>query len=371
MKIPFVDLKAQYHSIKDEIDNAICTVISETSFIGGFHVNKFEKDFENRYGVKNCISCANGTDSLYIIMKMMGIGIGDEVITVANSWISSSETISQTGATPIFVDCEEDFYTINTNQIEDKITSKTKAIIPVHLYGQMCNMDKLLDIANKHSLFIIEDCAQSHFSKYKNVNAGLFGDAASFSFYPGKNLGAYGDAGAIITNKDDLAESFKMYARHGALIKHKHLIEGINSRMDGLQAAILSVKLKKIETWTKQRQENARLLTNALSDIKNIKTPNIRENTEHSFHLYVVQAENRDSLAEYLKSKGIEVAIHYPTPLPLLAAYNKYSFTSVNFPVASYLSGRILSLPLYPELSIQAINYIALSIKEFYKSLND
>ena len=251
MKIPFVDLKAQYNSIKNEIDNAISTVISETSFIGGFHVNNFEQEFQNKYGVNHCISCANGTDSLYIIMKMLEIGYGDEVITVANSWISTSETISQTGATPVFVDCEPEYFTINVNEIEAKITPKTKAIIPVHLYGQMCEMDKLIEICEKHSLFLIEDCAQSHFSKYKNVKAGLHGHAASFSFYPGKNLGAYGDAGAIITNNDKFAESFKMFARHGALVKHKHLIEGINSRMDGLQAAILSVKLKKIEHWTK------------------------------------------------------------------------------------------------------------------------
>lgn len=366
MKIPFVDLKSQYQSIKTEIDQAISTVISETSFIGGFHVNNFEKEFEKKYGVSHCISCANGTDSLYIIMKMLGIGPGDEVITVANSWISTSETISQTGATPVFVDCEHNYYTINVNEIETKITPKTKAIIPVHLYGQMCDMDTLVNISKKHSIFLIEDCAQSHFSKYKNVKAGLHGHAASFSFYPGKNLGAYGDAGAIITNNENFAESFKMFARHGALIKHKHLIEGINSRMDGLQAAILSVKLRKIENWTKQRQENAKKLTSALNGIENIKTPIIRENSEHSFHLYVIQAENRDGLAEFLKSREIEVAIHYPTPLPLLPAYEKYKYKSEDFPVASKLSKHILSLPLYPELSEDAINYIADSIKEFY-----
>ena len=332
MKIPFVDLKVQYQSLKTEIDNAISTVISETSFIGGHHVDHFEKEFETKYGVKHCISCANGTDSLYIIMKMLGIGVGDEVITVANSWISTSETISQTGATPVFVDCDPEFYTINESDIESKITDKTKAIIPVHLYGQMCDIGKLTYIAKKYSLFLIEDCAQSHFSKFNNINAGLFGEAASFSFYPGKNLGAYGDAGAIITNNDNLAELFKMYARHGALVKHQHKMEGINSRMDGLQAAILSVKLKKIELWTNQRQENAKKLTNALQSIKNIKTPIVRENTEHSFHLYVIQAEQRDNLAKFLKIRGIEVTIHYPTPLPFLEAYKKYKYNKDDFP---------------------------------------
>lgn len=369
MKIPFVDLKVQYQSLKTEIDNAISNVISETSFIGGHHVNNFEKEFEAKYGVKHCISCANGTDSLYIIMKMLGIGVGDEVITVANSWISTSETISQTGATPVFIDCDPVYYTINESYIESKITNKTKAIIPVHLYGQMCDMEKLASIAKKHSLFLIEDCAQSHFSKFNNINAGLFGDAASFSFYPGKNLGAYGDAGAIITNNDKLAELFKMYARHGALVKHQHKMEGINSRMDGLQAAILTVKLKKIEFWTSQRQENAKRLTNALQGIKNIKTPVVRDNTEHSFHLYVIQAEKRDNLAEFLKTRGIEVAIHYPTPLPFLEAYKKYNYKNEDFPVAYNLSNCILSLPFYPELSDDAINYIAKSIKEFYTEL--
>jgi dTDP-4-amino-4,6-dideoxygalactose transaminase len=271
MSIPFVDLKAQYLSIKVDIDNAIENVISETAFIGGKYVKQFEKDFADLYGVKNCIAVGNGTDSLYIIMKMLGIKEGDEVITTAYSWISSSETISQTGATPIFVDIDPDYYTIDETQIEKYITNKTKAIIPVHIHGQICNMDAILKIAKQHDLFVIEDCAQSHFSEFEGKRAGTMGIASSFSFYPGKNLGAYGDAGCILTNDDVLADKFRMFANHGALKKHQHQIEGINSRLDGLQAAILSAKLPHILNWTKERKRCATTYFNLLEAIQNAK----------------------------------------------------------------------------------------------------
>ena len=220
-------------------------------------------------------------------MKMLGIKSGDEVITVANSWISSSETITQVGARPVFVDIDPVYYSINENLIEQNITENTKAIIAVHLQGQMCNIERINEICKKYNLFLIEDCAQSHFSSTNGVFAGLTGIASSFSFYPGKNLGAYGDAGCIITNDDILAEKFRMYANHGALIKHKHQIEGINSRMDGLQAAILNAKLPFITEWTKKRQNVASIYNRLLSNINNIKTPEIRKNSVHSFHLYV------------------------------------------------------------------------------------
>jgi len=249
MKVPFVDLKAQYLSIKEDIDEAIFKVIEETAFIGGKYVQNFEKEFAEKYQVKHCISVANGTDSLYIIMKMLGIGSGDEVITVANSWISSSETITQTGAKPVFVDIDPLYYTIDEKLISSKITTRTKAIMPVHLFGQMCDMDLITGLASQHGLFVIEDCAQSHFSEFKGRRAGTIGIAVSFSFYPGKNLGAYGDAGCIVTNDDELAEKCRIYARHGAKVKHQHTIEGINSRLDGIQAAILSKKLPHISEW--------------------------------------------------------------------------------------------------------------------------
>lgn len=366
MKIPFVDLKAQYNSIKIDIDAAINNVISETAFIGGKYVEKFENEFAALYGVKHCIAVGNGTDSLYILMKMLGVGIGDEVITVANSWISSSETISQTGAKPVFVDINPSYYSLDETRLEAAITSKTKVIMPVHLQGQMCNMDVIMAIANKHNIYVIEDCAQSHFSEFGGKRAGTFGIAGSFSFYPGKNLGAYGDAGCIITNDDQLAQRCKMYARHGALKKHQHEIEGVNSRLDGLQASILCAKLPYILNWTDRRIENAELYTKYLWDIPQISIPEVRGNTKHTFHLYVIRTENRDKLAEFLKAKGIETAIHYPVALHNMKAYEYLLYDSNTFPVANKYQDKILSLPMYPELTENQIVYIAQMIKHFF-----
>jgi dTDP-4-amino-4,6-dideoxygalactose transaminase len=366
MKVPFVDLTAQYLSIQGEIDSAIHDIISNTAFIGGKPVNDFETAFAALYGIEYCISVANGTDSLYIIMKMLGIGQGDEVITVANSWISSSETISQTGARPVFVDIDPDYYSLNEQLLESVITSKTKAIMPVHLHGQSVNMDEVMRIANKYNLPVIEDCAQSHFSEFKGKRVGTFGIAASFSFYPGKNLGAYGDAGAIITNDGALAEKCKMYARHGALKKHEHQIEGINSRLDGLQAAILSAKLPHILDWTAARIRCAATYDQLLSDVADIVTPMCRPDTMHTFHLYVIRAKNRDVLASYLKERDIETAIHYPTALPNLKAYAYLGHDADDFPVATDFQSQILSLPIYPELTYAQMEYVAMNIKSFY-----
>ena len=366
IKVPSVDLKAQYLSIQEEIDTAIREIIGSTAFIGGKPVVEFEADFAGLYGIDNCISVANGTDSLYIIMKMLGIGQGDEVITVANSWISSSETISQTGAKPVFVDIDPDYYSLNEQLLEAAITSKTKAIMPVHLHGQAVNMDEVMRIANKYNLPVIEDCAQSHFTEFNGKRVGTFGIAASFSFYPGKNLGAYGDAGAIITNDGALAEKCKMYARHGALKKHEHQIEGINSRLDGLQAAILSAKLPHILDWTAARIRCADTYDKLLNGISSIVTPKRRENTKHSYHLYVIRAEKRDELAQHLKSCNIETAIHYPTALPNLKAYAYLGHGPDDFPVATAYQSQILSLPIYPELSRSQIEYVGDCIKSFY-----
>lgn len=368
MRVPFVDLLSQYHGMKSEIDEAIKNVITETAFIGGKYVKEFEVNFSKTYGVKHCITVANGTDSIYIILKMLGIGQGDEVITSAYSWISSSEAISQTGATPVFVDID-DFFTINVAKIEEKITPKTKAILPVHIHGQMCDMEALNIIASKHNLLIIEDCAQSHFSSFKGTLAGKFNVAGSFSFYPGKNLGAYGDAGCIITNDDELAMKCRMYANHGALVKHQHKIEGINSRLDGLQASILSAKLPYILKWTQARRVAAGIYLDNLKDVVSIKLPVIRNASEHSFHLFVVLAERREELIAYLSGNQIETAIHYPTALPFLNCYDDRNFATSDFPVAFNNQSRLLSLPIFPEISKDQIEYVSSSIKEFYKSI--
>ncbi len=366
MKVPFVDLQSQYFSLKEEIDSAIKDVIENSLFIGGGKVRMFEENFAQKYGVKHCVSVANGTDAIYITLKMLGIGEGDEVITTAHSWISTSETISQTGAKPVFVDVEKEFFTLNPDLIEDKITSRTKAIIPVHIYGQMCDMDPILFIANKFGLYVIEDCAQSHFSEYRGIKAGLFGNAGTFSFYPGKNLGAYGDAGCIITNSDELAEKTRMFANHGAIKKHEHEMEGINSRLDGIQAAILNVKLRRIKKWTNERIFNASIYNNQLKDIPEISIPRVRKDTKHSFHLYVIRVKERNKLKEFLSHKGISTAIHYPTALPLLPAYEYLGYINSDIVISATNQDQILSLPMFPELTEEQIVYIASCIKEFY-----
>ncbi len=366
MKVPFVDLKAQYHSIKTDMDAALQNVIENTSFIGGAGVKSFEANFGALLGVENVVSCANGTDSLYIIMKALGIGSGDEVITVANSWISSSETIGQTGAKPVFVDIEPTYLSMDVTQLEQKITSKTKAVIAVHLHGQMADIEAIKNISDKHQLFLIEDCAQSHLSEANGKIAGTMGTASSFSFYPGKNLGAYGDAGCIVTNDADLAKKCRMYANHGALKKHEHEIEGINSRLDGIQAAVLNAKLPHLQRWTMDRQTNATLYREALSGIKQIMCIPEKPNNKHSYHLFIILSEDRDPLKAHLEAAGIETAIHYPTPLPLLKAYASEGYTIADFPHAAKAASQMLSLPMYPELSAEQINYIAESIKVFY-----
>jgi dTDP-4-amino-4,6-dideoxygalactose transaminase len=367
MKIPFVDLKAQYLSIKKDIDQAIGQVIEETSFIGGHFVKDFEQEFAALYGVKHVVGCANGTDALYILMKMLGIGPGDEVITVANSWISSSETITQAGARPVFTDVHPEYYSLDESQLEAKITPRTKALIAVHLQGQACAMDVIREICDRHRIYLIEDCAQAHFSEFKGKRTGLHGIAGSFSFYPGKNLGAYGDAGCLMTNDDALAEKCRMFANHGALKKPDHQIEGINSRLDTIQAAILRAKLPYILKWTGQRIYNASLYDKYLADISGIVLPAKRPETKHSYHLYMIRAEKRDGLMQFLKEKGIETAIHYPVALPNLPAYKYLGHSPSDFPVASRLQQQILSLPMYPELTEDNIAYITGQIKLFYK----
>lgn len=370
MKIPFVDLKAQYLTIKDEIDSAISNVINETAFIGGKYVNEFEDKFSKLYGVNNVISCANGTDSLYIILKMLGIGAGDEVITVSNSWISSSETISQTGARVKFVDIDSKYYTIDENSIEESISNKTKAIVIVHLYGQMCDVEKVNQICQKHNIFLVEDCAQSHFSSLNNVKAGLTGIAGSFSFYPGKNLGAYGDAGCIITNNDEFALKCRMYSKHGALKKHEHLIEGINSRLDGIQASILLAKLPHILDWTQKRRDIACMYSEKLKDYKQVTLPEVRPNSVHSFHLYVIRvSENeRDLLMNHLKENNIDTFIHYPTPLPFMEAYKYLNYTEADFPNLCKVKNEIISLPIYPEMTEEMVSYVVDKIGSFYNA---
>lgn len=365
MKIPFVDLRAQYKSIEAEINTAIKNVIDETAFIKGKYVNQFEDEYAKAYNVNHVISCGNGTDAIYIILKALGIGKGDEVITVANTWISTAETITQTGAKPVFVDIDPNYYTINHNLIEEKITSKTKAIIPVHLFGQPCNMTFIKDLCTSYGLYLIEDCAQAHFAEWNNKKVGTFGDAATFSFFPGKNLGAYGDAGAIITNDDDLAIKARMFANHGALIKHQHSIEGINSRLDGIQAAILLAKMPYILQWTDKRLELAKEYNIFFEKMEGIVSPLIHSKVKHVFHLFVIRSKQRNNLQKFLTEYGIGTGIHYPNPLPFLKAYKYLNHTDKDFPIAYKYKDEILSLPIFPEMKNDQQQYVVDKVREF------
>ena len=364
MKIPFVDLHAQYLSIKQEIDAAIADVIRETAFIRGPHVDKFEKQFAEVVGTKHCVSCANGTDAIYIAMKGLGIRPGDEVITTAHSWISTSETITQAGGRVVFCDTDRETFTIDPLLIEAKITPRTVGIIPVHLYGQSADMGPIMEIAARHNLWLIEDCAQAHLAEYRGRQVGTFGRAATFSFYPGKNLGAMGDAGCLVTNDDNLAEWSALYARHGG--KGDHQIEGINSRLDGLQAAILSVKLPHLRKWTEERRRVAALYDSALADIPEVETPRIAPDRSHVYHLYVIRCDRRDELKKYLADTGIPTVLNYPKALPFYPAYDYLSHTPADFPVAYEHQSKILSLPIFPEMTEAQVNYVTGKIRDFY-----
>lgn len=366
--IPFVDLKAQYLSIKDEVDDAIQRVILNSSFIGGDEVKKYESNFANWLGVKFFVGCANGTDSIEILLKAMGIGHGDEVIVPALSWISTSEAVSNIGATPVFIDILENYFTINEDLIEKAITSKTKAIIPVHLYGQPCNMTRIMLIAKKFNLKVLEDCAQAHGATWLGQKVGTFGDCASFSFFPGKNLGAYGDAGGMATNNPEIELKARMIANHGQVKKHEHMIEGRNSRLDGLQAAILNVKLNYLDKWIVERQEIAKKYDDGLKNLQDLIIPLIRNNAEHAYHLYVIKSSKRNRLKDILFQNSIESSIHYPTPLPLLSCYNYLKLNHENFKVSINVTNSILSLPIYPELDLINVSKINSLIR---KSLGD
>jgi dTDP-4-amino-4,6-dideoxygalactose transaminase len=365
MKIPFVDLHAQYLAHKAEFDAAIHGVIDATAFIGGESVREFEAKFAAASGAKHCIAVANGTDAIYIVLKMLGIGAGDEVITTAGSWISTSETISQTGAEPVFVDVD-DYFNIDARLLERRINSRTKAVIPVHLYGQAAEVETILEMTSRHGIALIEDCAQAHLAERHGRKVGTFGGAGTFSFYPGKNLGAYGDAGAIITNSDALAVKCRRYANHGALEKHHHDVEGINSRMDGIQAALLSAKLRHLVHWTEMRRQVAARYDEKLARISAVKTPRVRQGSTHVYHLYVVECDRRDELRLWLKESDIETAVHYPTALPLLPAYARLGVRLADIPRAGLNQGRILSLPIFPEMTHEMIDFVASRIDAFY-----
>jgi dTDP-4-amino-4,6-dideoxygalactose transaminase len=363
MKIPFVDLHAQYLSIKSQIDAAIADVIAKSAYIRSPQVDEFEHAWASTLGVKHCVSCANGTDALFIAMRGLRVKPGDEVITTAHSWISTSETITQAGARVVFCDTDYETFTIDPKLIESKITSRTVGIIPVHLYGHPCDMGAIMAIARKHSLWVIEDCAQAHLARYKGALVGTFGNASTFSFYPGKNLGAYGDAGCVVTKDDQLADWMATFARHGG--KGEHVMEGINSRLDGLQAAILLAKLPHLNGWSESRRQVARRYTELLAGLGDVEAPKVMPERDHVYHLYVIRTDKRDGLRRHLTAAGVATALNYPKALPFYPAYAYLRHDPRDFPVAFANQSRILSLPIYPEISDAMITYVADKVAEF------
>lgn len=368
--VPFADLHAQYLTVKDSMDAAIAAVIGESAFIRGPYVTRFEEEFALAVGARRCVSCANGTDSLYIAMHALGVRPGDEIITTAHSWISTSETITQAGGSVVFCDTDRTTYTIDPAQIEAHITPRTVGIIPVHLYGQPADMPAIMAVAKKHNLWVIEDCAQAHLASIGGRKVGSFGCAASYSFYPGKNLGAMGDAGAITTNDEMLADRMAMFARHGGLTKGDHQIEGINSRLDGLQAAILSVKLPHLPEWSARRKSIAAEYDRLLKVAPGLSTPVIAPNRESVFHLYVVEHDDRDGLARSLGTRGVQTSVNYPVALPFLPAYRRLKHQPGDFPNAYRQQSRVLSLPIFPEISARQLAHVADAVVEFCISHN-
>ena len=369
MKIPLVDLKAQYNSIKEDIDQAIHKVIERSEFILGSEVEALEKEIAAYLGAKHAVGVASGTDALHLALLACGIKPGDEVITSPFAFIATAETITQCGATPVFADIEPKTYNINTGQIEPKITEKTKAILPVHLYGQPADMALISELALKYNLKLIEDCAQALGAEYKERKVGSLGDAGCLSFFPSKVLGAYGDGGMVVTNDPEIAKGVNILRNHGCEQKYYHFTPGFNSRLDSLQAAILRVKLEHLDQWIEQRHHKASLYSELLGDIKGIEPPYTAPYSYHIFSYYTIRLKNpkvnRDKLREYLSAQGIATAIYYPLSLHLQNVYKPLGYESGDFPKSEGAQEEVLSLPMYPELAEEQIEKIARAIQNF------
>jgi len=365
MQVPFVDLKAQYQNIKPEIDRAIQEVISKTAFILGKAVTDFEEKFARYCETKHCIGVNSGTSALILALRALGIGEGDEVIIPANTFIATAEAISLVGAKPVLVDVEEKSYNLDPQKLEEAITPKTTAVIPVHLYGQPADMDPVLEIAQKRGLFVIEDACQAHGALYKGKKTGSLAVAGCFSFYPGKNLGAYGEGGAVTTNRDEIAEKIRMLRDHGSAKKYHHQIIGNNCRLEGIQGAVLSVKLAHLDEWNEKRRKNADLYREYLRET-DVKLPQQMPYATHVYHLFVVRVKQREKLIEFLRGKGVFTGIHYPIPIHLQNAYSFLGYKKGSFPVTEECADEILSLPMFAELTEEQIKYTTDCIKEFY-----
>ncbi len=365
--ILFVDLKAQYKAIEAEVKTEMDKILTQTNFILGEPVAQFEEAFAQFCDVRYAIGVASGTDALHLALRALDVGAGDEVITAANTFVATTLAISYSQAKPVLADIDSNTYNIDLEDVEKKITSKTKAIIPVHLYGRPVEIDGLINLAKKHNLKIVEDACQAHGAEFKGRRCGSFGDLACFSFYPGKNLGAYGDGGAIVTSDDKLYQKLKMIRNYGSPKKYYHDVIGYNSRLDTIQAAVLGVKLKYLKDWNNKRFTNAQLYNQKLKNIGDLVLPEIDEQCKSVFHLYVIRTKERDQLLNYLQANDVQCGIHYPVPIYSLGAYSSLGLKPEDFPVTEKFSKEILSLPMYPELSEAQINKVVDVIKNFYK----
>jgi len=371
MQIPFLDLKVQYQSIKNEVNAAIQNVLDNTSFILGKAVNDFENEFAKAHNVKYCYGVSSGTDGNHLASWALDIKVGDEIIVPANTFIATAWGATLCSAKPVFVDCDPLSYNLDPNKLNDAITPKTKAVVAVHLYGQPADLDAIRFITKNKNIFLIEDCAQAHLAEYKNKRVGGLSDIACFSFYPGKNLGAYGEGGAVTTNNAELANKVKMFRDHGALQKYHHESLGHNYRMDGIQGAVLGVKLKYLDKWTEGRRKVAIKYRELLENFEQIILPKEMEYAKHVYHLYVIQvkdgSEKRDMLMKFLNENGVSTGLHYPIPLHLQKCFSELGYKNGDFPVSEKLAEKGLSLPMYPELNDSQIEYVAEKIKLFFK----
>lgn len=368
MKVPLVELVRQYQEIRGDIDSGIRSVLEKGVFILGENVTGFEEEAAVYCGAKYAVGVANGTDALELSLKAMGIGAGDEVITTPFTFIATTEAVCVNGARPVLVDIEADTYNIDPALIEKKITQKTKAVIPVHLFGHPCDMDAIMAIAERHGLKVIEDCAQAIGAEFGSRRVGGFGDIGCFSFFPSKNLGCYGDGGMVITNDKALADKIRMLRVHGQADKYRHQIEGRNSRLDELQAAILRVKIKHIDRWNDARRRNARLYNDIFKDLRldsKLETPIERKHCKHVYNIYNVRTKNRDGLKDFLASRQVATAVYYPIPLHLQKVYESLGYKKGDFPVSERACLEVLALPVFPELKEEEIKFVLNAISDF------
>lgn len=364
MNIPFLDLHQQYASIREEISEAIEAVVDRTAFAGGPFVSQFEAHFADFCGVRHAIGVGSGTDALWAALTVLGVSEGDEVITVPNTFIATAEAISRCGARPVFVDIDPARYTLDPEQLEPAITTRTKAIIPVHLFGQMADMDPILEIARDRNLRVIEDACQAHGAEYKGRRAGSMGDAGCFSFYPGKNLGAYGEAGAVVTNDPEIDARIRVLRDHGQTEKYHHETIGWNARMDGIQGAILDVKLRHIEGWTQKRGAIAAEYDQRLSGLPGVEPPRQFSDGRHVYHLYPIRVSYRDEVMRKMADEGVYCGIHYPVPIHLTGAYQSLGQGPGSFPITERFAGELLSLPMFPELTTDQASRVVWALKQ-------